>query len=71
MAKKLKNGVLLRVDGSGVGIVKDAASKKQYGFTFDKIMGYRGQPAANIGLCEGNTIKFTIKGDLIDSVILR
>lgn len=64
----VKTGVLVHVDVSGVGIIEERSSQKQYGFTFDKVPGYHGQPAEKIGLRQGKTIKFTADGELIQSV---
>lgn len=64
----LKSGVLVWVDSTGVGIIEESSSQKQYGFTFDKVPGYRGQPAEKIGLQPGKTIEFTADGESIKSV---
>ena len=52
-------GVVARVTPSGLGIVKDDATGDSYYFTFDKIPGYRGEPAKEAGIKVGSEASFT------------
>lgn len=51
-------GVILRVNEQGLGIVKDTHSQEQFVFTFDKIIGYRGESARELGLIAGAHVRF-------------
>jgi len=51
-------GVILRVNEQGLGIVKDTQSEEQFVFTFDKITGYRGESAQELGLIVGAHVQF-------------
>lgn len=51
-------GVILRVNEQGLGIVKDTQSEEQFVFTFDKITGYRGESAQELGLVTGAHVQF-------------
>ena len=46
-------GIILRINEQGLGIMKDAQSQEQFVFTFDKITGYRGESAQELGLKAG------------------
>jgi len=51
-------GVILRVNEQGLGIVKDTQSEEQFVFTFDKITGYRVESAQELGLVAGAHVQF-------------
>lgn len=72
--KKLEQhqGVILRVNEQGLGIVKDTQSEEQFVFTFDKITGYRGESAQELGLIVGAPVQFNATADhQVVSVELR
>lgn len=65
-------GVILRVNEQGLGIVKDTHSQEQFVFTFDKIIGYRGESARELGLIAGAHVRFNATaGTQVVSVELR
>lgn len=62
-------GVILRINEQGLGIVKDSKSQEQFVFTFDKIAGYRGESAQELGLKAGVHVHFnSTAGNQIVSV---
>ena len=56
-------GVILRVNEQGLGIVKDTQSNQQFAFTFDKITGYRGESTRELGLVVGAQVQFNATAD--------
>lgn len=64
----LRQGTVLRVDYFGLGFIESTGT--QYSFTFDKLEGYRGEQPREIGLHEGCTVRFTVDGLSIKSVII-
>ena len=53
-------GVLRRLTRDGFGIIEDNRSHDWFAFTFDKIVGYRGQDAQELGLSVGANIAFSV-----------
>lgn len=51
-------GKILRINDVGFGIVEDKHSQQQFVFTFDKIRGYRGEKARELGLIVGAHVQF-------------
>ncbi len=51
-------GKILQVNDKGFGIVEDEESHSQFTFTFDKILGYRGQKIQELGLQNGSHVQF-------------
>lgn len=65
-------GIILRVNEQGLGIVKDIQSQEQFVFTFDKITGYRGESAHELGLVVGSPVQFrSTAGHQVVAVELR
>ena len=56
-------GKVLRVNEAGLGIVEDVHSQQQFVFTFDKIRGYRGEKARELGLIVGAQVRFNATAD--------
>ena len=56
-------GVVRRVNEQGLGIIEDKESHEQFVFTFDKIRGYRGEKAREIGLYVGARVRFDTTAD--------
>ena len=56
-------GIILRINEQGLGIMKDAQSQEQFVFTFDKITGYRGESAQELGLKVGARVLFNSTAD--------
>ena len=63
MEKVKHEGVVVHVNVSGLGVVKDSGSDTHYSFTFDKIRGYRGERPKEIGLREGKHLVFYVDAD--------
>lgn len=63
MKSEPHTGVILRVNEQGLGIVKDTQSEEQFVFTFDKITGYRGESAREIGVTVGASVQFNATAD--------
>ena len=53
-----RTGVVVRLTPGGMGIVKDDETGHAYYFTFDKIPGYRGESAREVGLRVGSHATF-------------
>lgn len=51
-------GKILQVSDKGFGIVEDEESHSQFTFTFDKILGYRGQKIQKLGIHSGSHVQF-------------
>jgi len=67
MSPDSHQGMIVRV-GKGVGFIEGTGG--QLGFTFDKLHGYKGQSAREIGLVEGCIVRFTIDNGVISQVSL-
>jgi excisionase family DNA binding protein len=55
---------ILSVDNEGLACLEDASGRR-YAFTFDKIRGYHGETAREIGLRVGAHVYFEASGDQI------
>jgi len=55
-------GRIVHLDKQGLVVVQDDASSAHFAFTFDKLAGYRGQTAKEIGLKEGRSVRFSADG---------
>lgn len=53
-----RDGVIVRINEQGLGIVEASESHEQFAFSFDKISGYRGQSAREMGLKTGAQVRF-------------
>ena len=74
MGSAKHHGSVVRVSAnSGLAIVQDKKSGHLYPFTFDKIEGYRGERARDIGLQEGKALTFYLdtETDTIGSVVIE
>lgn len=62
-------GQIVRLNYGGLAYVHDEHCQRQYGFTFDKIIGYRGQYPHELtdfskkGLREGVMVQFTLDAE--------
>lgn len=63
-------GQVVFLDREGVVVVRDQQSHRHFAFTFDKIKGYRGETAREIGLREGRQVRFDMRNDQVASVEL-
>ncbi len=52
-------GLIGRIESPGFGIILDA-EQREYPFTFDVIVRYRGESAATLGLTMGKQVKFAL-----------
>ncbi len=59
-------GVVVRVNPAGLGVVKDARSEQLYAFTFDQIRDYHGESPAEIGLRVGRRVVFYVEPEFDD-----
>lgn len=59
---------VMRVDKLGVAFIEGRG--RQFAFTFDKIVGYRGEPPKDIGLVVGATVDVATSGQFVTSVRL-
>jgi len=53
-------GFIVRVSASGLAYIQDSASHLVYASTFDKIHGYRGETARELGLSAGTPVIFFV-----------
>ena len=65
-----QRGKILRVENWGLAYLEDPETSQVYPFTFDRIQGYSGESAANIGLRVGSSIQFAVNKGIISSVRL-
>ena len=64
----LQTGTIVRVNPVGLAYTEDIESKTIYSFTFDKIEGYRGESAEELGLIAGSRIAFSSADGIVRSV---
>jgi hypothetical protein len=55
-------GLIVELDKDGLVVVQDKDNHSHFAFTFDKIKGYRGETAREIGLREGRQVRFDADG---------
>lgn len=60
---EIHQGVVIRINRFGLGIIEEEPSTTRYVFTFDKIRGYRGESPREIGLKVGTWVEFTLKDE--------
>jgi hypothetical protein len=64
-----RHGLIARVNPAGLCYVEDTESRQIFAFKFDRIGGYAGQTAAELGLKTGTPVTFIIGSDqLVRSV---
>jgi hypothetical protein len=63
-------GKVVRIHEAGLCFVEEIGSSTVHAFTFDKIEGYGGQSAEELGLTVGCTILFAIVGGRVSTVAL-
>jgi hypothetical protein len=70
MPKEYRLGRIVRVADKGLAYVStgSGSQRREFPFTFDKILRYRGQAAREIGLREGVEVKFSEKDGRVESV---
>jgi hypothetical protein len=66
----MREGSIVYVNSSGVAIVEVPGSSERYGFAFDKIHGYRGEEAKELGLIEGRRVLFSVSDETVFEVRL-
>jgi len=65
-----RTGQITMINNDGLAFLMDPSSGQQYAFTFDKIQGYYGHTAREIGLTVGTHVHFEISGGEISCVQL-
>ena len=68
VAMALQTGTIIRVNPVGLAYTEDLESKDIYSFTFDKIEGYRGESAKELGLIRGSRVAFSSLDGVVRSV---
>jgi len=63
-------GEIKAIKKNGLAFLTDCSSGKQYAFTFDKIQGYFGHTAREIGLRKGSKVQFNASAGEVTSVQL-
>lgn len=63
-------GRIVHLDKQGLVVVQDTSSRCHFAFTFDKIKGYRGETAKEIGLREGREVRFVAEGERVEQAEL-
>jgi hypothetical protein len=58
MIEKLTSGVIVKVNKDGLGFLEEDGTKFRFAFTFDKISGYKGESAMELGLYPGVRVRF-------------
>jgi hypothetical protein len=58
-------GVILRVNEDGIAFLEETDSKACFVFTFDKLAGYSGQTAKELGLRVGSYVNFSHSGNAV------
>lgn len=64
-------GTVYRVENTGFGIVVADSTHDDYAFTFDKIEGYKGEYAEELGLRAGSAIRFVVNDGQVIKVKLQ
>ena len=63
-------GKVVYLTATGLAMVEEcvAGATATYGFTFDKIRGYRGESPREIGLAVGTEVDFKAEGEIVQEV---
>lgn len=56
----LRKGQILRVNKNGLLFLEDLVSRQRFSSTFDRIRGYSGETARELGLRAGLQVEFTV-----------
>lgn len=64
------DAVVIRLTTSGLAYVLEDSSKCAHVFSFDKIRGYQGQTAEEMGLRIGAHVTLFVDGQMVDRVEL-
>lgn len=68
---QILNGKISRVaDDIGIAYVVCESLNKQFVFSYNKIAGYAGQYAKEIGLKKGCYVSFTMEDDIVKTVTI-
>ncbi len=63
------SGEIVRVNShAGLAYICDAVSAEHYPFTFDKLQGYAGQPAKEVGLLAGSKVVYYVHMEKVQRV---
>ncbi len=65
-----QTGRIVHLDKQGLVVVQEESSHSHFAFTFDKIKGYRGESAKEIGLKEGRRVRFSADGEQVKTAEL-
>ncbi len=63
-----QTGTIVRVNPVGLAYTEDIKTKEIFSFTFDKIEGYRGESAEELGLIAGSRVVFSSSDGIVRSV---
>ncbi|NBB82665.1 MAG: hypothetical protein GVY28_04600 [Alphaproteobacteria bacterium] len=66
-----RQGRIVQVSDTGVGVIEGLSDHGAYAFTFDKIRGYRGESIREMALGIGTRVTFRTTGHCVLDVILQ
>jgi hypothetical protein len=66
-----RQGRIVQVSDTGVGVIEGLSDQSAYAFTFDKIRGYRGESVREMALRAGTSVLFRTSGHRVLDVTLR
>lgn len=64
------HGRIVEYDKKGLVVVQDTRTRRHFAFTFDKIKGYNGQSAKEIGLRKGRQVDFSATDEQVEQAEL-
>jgi hypothetical protein len=68
LPEKLTTGVVVKLNEDGLGFLEEEGSKSRFAFTFDKIVGYKGESALELGLYPGVRVRFSVHQEKVRCV---
>jgi excisionase family DNA binding protein len=61
-----REGRIVQINRGGLIFIEDVATKRKFVFTFDRLAGYEGQSAAEVGLRPGVRVRFIAREDEVE-----
>ena len=61
----LMTGVVIKLNNDGLAFLEEDLSKSRLAFTFDKILGYKGESSGELRLCLAPRVQFSVRDEKI------
>jgi len=68
LSEKVITGIVVKLNKDGLGFLEEEGSKSRFAFTFDKIIGYKGESAIELGLHPGVRVRFRVHQQKVSCV---